>query len=71
MTRKPALLIIDMQNDFASAHAVLPVAGAQAVITPLTQLLSLFRGKHLPVFHIVRVHEPDGSDVEWFRAEMF
>jgi len=71
MAQKPALLIIDMQNDFASAHAVLPVAGAQAVITPLTQLLSLFRGKHLPVFHIVRVHEPDGSDVEWFRAEMF
>jgi len=71
MTRKPALLIIDMQNDFASTHAVLPVAGAQAVITPLTQLLSLFREKQLPIFHIVRVHEPDGSDVEWFRAEMF
>jgi nicotinamidase-related amidase len=42
MTQKPALLIIDMQNDFASAEAALPVAGAQAVITPLTQLLSCF-----------------------------
>ena len=71
MTRKPALLIIDMQNDFASAQAVNPVAGAQAVITPLTQLLSQFREKHLPIFHIVRVHEPDGSDVEWFRADLF
>ncbi len=71
MTQKPALLIIDMQNDFASAEAALPVAGAQAVITPLTQLLSLFREKHLPVFHIVRIHEPDGSDVEWFRADLF
>ncbi len=71
MTKKPALLIIDMQNDFASAQAVLPVVGAQAVITPLTQLLSLFREKNLPVFHIVRVHEPDGSDVEWFRSDLF
>jgi len=68
---RPALLIIDMQNDFASAHAVNPVAGAQAVVTPLTQLLSLFRQKQLPIFHIVRVHEPDGSDVEWFRADLF
>ena len=71
MTRKPALLIIDMQNDFASAQAVNPVAGAKAVITPLTHLLSLFREKQLPIFHIVRIHEPDGSDVEWFRADLF
>lgn len=71
MTRKPALLIIDMQNDFASSHAVNPVAGAQAIINPLVQLLSLFRKKQLPIIHIVRVHEPDGSDVEWFRAEKF
>lgn len=71
MTRKPALLIIDMQNDFASAQAVNPVAGAQAVITPLTHLLSLFREKQLPIVHIVRIHEPDGSDVEWFRADLF
>ncbi|KAF5089953.1 Maleamate amidohydrolase [anaerobic digester metagenome] len=71
MTQKPALLIIDMQNDFTSTHAVNPVVGAQAVITPLTNLLSLFREKRLPIFHIVRIHEPDGSDVEWFRAEKF
>ncbi len=71
MTQNVALLIIDMQNDFASAQAVNPVAGAQAVITPLTHLLSLFREKQLPIFHIVRIHEPDGSDVEWFRADLF
>ena len=71
MTRKPALLIIDMQNDFASAQAVNPVAGAQAVITPLTHLLSQFREKHFPIFHIVRIHVSDGSDVEWFRADLF
>lgn len=71
MRRKPAFLIINMQNDFVSSHAVLPVAGAQAVINPLTYILSLFREKHLPVFHIVRVHEPDGSDIELFRAEKF
>lgn len=69
--KKPALLIIDMQNDFASGNAVLPVAGAQTVIGPLVQILTHFREKHFPVFHVVRIHEPDGSDVEWFRAEVF
>ncbi|PWR75124.1 cysteine hydrolase family protein [Methanospirillum stamsii] len=69
--KKPALLIIDMQNDFASKKAVLPVAGAENVISPLTQVLSEFRARNLPIFHVVRVHHPDGSDVEWFRAEKF
>ncbi|NLV28108.1 MAG: cysteine hydrolase [Methanomicrobiales archaeon] len=69
--KKPALLIIDMQNDFASKNAILPVAGAEEVISPLKQVLSEFRARNLPVFHVVRVHHPDGSDVEWFRAEKF
>lgn len=69
--KKAALLIIDMQNDFASKKAVLPVAGAEKVISPLTQVLSEFRTRHLPIFHVVRVHHPDGSDVEWFRSEKF
>lgn len=69
--KKTALLIIDMQNDFASEKAVLPVAGANAIIKTVGQVLREFRTRNLPVFHVVRVHQPDGSDVEWFRKEFF
>jgi nicotinamidase-related amidase len=66
-----ALLIIDMQNDFALDKKPLRVAGAQAVIPKIQAVLSEFRKRSLPVFHILRVHRPDGSDVEITRQELF
>lgn len=68
---KPALLIIDMQNDFVQDGKPLKVAGAQAVIPQVRSVLSGFRERSLPVFHILRVHKPDGSDVEITRKELF
>jgi nicotinamidase-related amidase len=68
---KPALLIIDMQNDFVLDKKPLKVAGAQAVIPKIQAVLAEFRKRSLPVFHILRVHRPDGSDVEIIRQERF
>jgi nicotinamidase-related amidase len=68
---KPALLIIDMQNDFVLEGKPLRVAGAQAVIPKIQSVLSEFRKRSLPVFHVLRVHRPDGSDVEITRQELF
>jgi nicotinamidase-related amidase len=68
---KPALLIIDMQNDFVLKGKPLAVAGAPAVIPKIKTLLHEFRQRNLPVFPIVRVHRPDGSDVEITRRELF
>jgi nicotinamidase-related amidase len=68
---KPALLIIDMQNDFVLEGRPLRVAGAPAVIPKIKTLLAGFRQRKLPVFHILRVHRPDGSDVEITRQELF
>jgi nicotinamidase-related amidase len=68
---KPALLIIDMQNDFVLDNKPLKVAGAQAVIPKIQAVLSEFRKRSLPVFHILRVHRSDGSDVEITRKELF
>jgi nicotinamidase-related amidase len=67
----PALLIIDMQNDFVQDGKPLKVAGARAVIPKIQTVLSAFRKRSLPVFHIVRVHRPDGSDVEITRKALF
>jgi nicotinamidase-related amidase len=68
---KAALLIIDMQNDFVLDGKPLKVAGARAVIPKIQTVLSEFRKRSLPVFHVLRVHRPDGSDVEIIRQEFF
>ncbi len=67
----PALLIIDMQNDFVREGALLRVAQAQAVIPKIQAVLGYFRAKNLPVFHILRVHRRNGADVEITRQELF
>jgi len=68
---RPALLIIDMQNDFVLDGKPLKVAGARAVLPQIQSLLTEFRKRSLPVFHVLRVHRPDGSDVEIIRQELF
>ena len=69
--KKPALLIIDMQNDFVQEDALLRVAQARVVIPKIQELLNKFRAKKLPIFHVIRVHRADGSDVEIIRQERF
>jgi nicotinamidase-related amidase len=68
---RAALLIIDMQNDFVLEDKPLRVAGASAVIPKIQSVLAEFRKRNLPVFHILRVHRPDGSDVEIIRQDLF
>jgi nicotinamidase-related amidase len=68
---QPALLIIDMQNDFVLEGKPLRVAGAAAVLPKIQSVLAEFRQRKLPVFHILRVHRPDGSDVEIIRQDLF
>lgn len=67
----PALLIIDMQNDFVEEGALLRVAQAETVIPKIQDVLWYFRSKNLPIFHVLRVHRADGSDVEITRADLF
>ena len=69
--QRPALLIIDMQNDFVLEGRPLRVAGGRAVVPKILGVLALFRERGLPVFHILRVHRKDGSDVEITRQERF
>lgn len=68
---RPALLIIDMQNDFVCEGSPYRVVGAAAVIPKIQAVLAEFRKRKLPVFHILRIHRPDGSDVEIIRQEKF
>ncbi len=68
---RPALLIIDMQNDFVREGSPLKVAQAENIIPRIREVLGAFRAQKLPVFHILRVHRSDGSDVEILRRDLF
>jgi nicotinamidase-related amidase len=68
---RPALLIIDMQNDFVLEGKSLRVAGAGTIVPKIQTVLTEFRRRSLPIFHVLRVHRPDGSDVEIIRQELF
>jgi nicotinamidase-related amidase len=67
----PALLIIDMQNDFFRDGAPLQVPGAGSIIGNVRSVLEEFRNRQLPVVHVLRIHRTDGSDVETSRREIF
>jgi len=67
----PALLVIDMQNDFVREGAALRVAGREGHNPHIREVLDAFRARRLPVVHVLRVHRKDGSDVEVFRRNTF
>jgi nicotinamidase-related amidase len=68
---KPALLVIDMQNDFVRPGAPACVAGAQATVPVIKVILDQFRLRALPVFHVAREYRADGSDIEVTRWDEF
>lgn len=68
---RTALLIIDMQNDFCLPGAPFYVNGALAVADRIKEVLEACRRYGLPVVHVRREYEPDGSDVEITRYPHF
>lgn len=71
MLRSPALLLVDMQNEFVHPQGKLFVPGAPETVPRLAVVLQAFRQAGLPVIHVRREHRPDGSDVETVRREAF
>jgi nicotinamidase-related amidase len=68
---KYALVIVDMQNDFVLPGSPFCIAGAHDTIPKIQKALEGFRKARWPVFHIVREHRADGSDVEITRVQGF
>ena len=71
MTDNYALVIVDMQNDFVLPGSPFCIAGAHDTIPKIREALEGFRHRQWPVFHIVREHRQDGSDVEITRQRAF
>ncbi len=67
----PALIIIDMQEDFVLPHGSLCIQGAKDTLPRIREVLDGFRQRALPIFHVVRSYRADGVDVEWPREQAF
>ena len=66
-----AILVIDMQNDFVLPGAVLNVAGAQATIPAIQELIKFGRSKGWQIIHIIREHDASGCDADMPRRHLF
>jgi nicotinamidase-related amidase len=72
-----ALVLIDVQRDFVDVsddmggeEASMPVAGTAAAIAAMSKLAKAFRERGLPIVHIVRLYQPDGSNVDLVRLRL-
>lgn len=64
-----ALVLIDVQRDFYAEDAPLPIQGTMAAIPAMASLVTEFRGRAMPVVHVVRLYRPDGSNADMVRRQ--
>ncbi len=63
-----ALITIDTQRDVLDGGP-LEIAGTSAALDPMRALVTAFRGASRPIVHVVRLYEPDGSNVDLCRRQ--
>ena len=72
LARSAALVLIDVQRDFVDIpgdDAAMPVGGTRAAIPAMAKLATAFRERGLPIVHVVRLYQPDGSNVDLVRRQ--
>ena len=62
------LITIDMQQDTLDDQPF-EVPGTSAILPALKRLLESFREARKPIIHMVRIYQPDGSNVDQCRRE--
>jgi len=66
---RSVLLTIDTQNDFTLPGAVAMVPGTFEVLPKMEQMLAVYRALTMPIIHVVRLYQEDGSNVDLCRRE--
>jgi nicotinamidase-related amidase len=61
-----ALITIDMQNDFLAGQPF-EIPGTSEILPQMRELVEAFRGAEMPVIHVVRLYNPDGSNADLCR----
>ena len=62
-----ALLTIDTQNDFTLTNSPFAITGTFDIVPKMRQVLHAFRIARKPIIHVVRIYNPDGSNVDLCR----
>lgn len=65
-----ALLTIDVQRDFYLPGAPAEVAGTREAIPAMRRVVDSFRACRGPIIHVVRLYQPDGSNVDLARRAL-
>lgn len=59
---KPAILVIDMLNDFILEGAPLECGKGREIINPIKKLIDFGRMRKIPVIYIMDSHDPDDRE---------
>lgn len=62
-----ALITIDTQNDFTLPNSPFKITGTLEIVPKMRQLLDTFRSMRKPIIHVIRLYNPDGSNVDLCR----
>ncbi|MDQ7097074.1 isochorismatase family cysteine hydrolase [Desulfosporosinus sp. PR] len=68
--KSSAIIIIDMQNDFVLPKAIAEIKGSYALQDNLVTLLNQARISRVPIIHVIRLYEEDGSNVDLCRKSV-
>jgi nicotinamidase-related amidase len=62
-----ALITIDTQNDFILPNSPFKITGTLEIVPKMRQVLDSFRSMCKPIIHVIRLYNPDGSNVDLCR----
>jgi nicotinamidase-related amidase len=68
--RNAALLTIDTQNDFTLPNSPFAITGTFEIVAKMRQVLHAFRIAGKPIIHVIRIYNPDGSNVDLCRKRV-
>jgi nicotinamidase-related amidase len=66
---RSALLTIDVQRDFTDPGAVAEIQGTLERVPAMRRVLEVYRQHRLPIVHVVRLYNSDGSNADLCRKE--
>lgn len=65
-----AVITIDTQNDFSLPGAIAEIKGTDIVIPAMKRILDTCRNVSIPIVHVIRIYEENGSNADLCRREL-
>jgi len=65
-----ALIVIDVQKDFALKGAPAEISGTLQAVPNIQRIVNHHRKQKLPIFHVLRLYQQDGSNVDLCRKKI-